>query len=158
MVDVQNISIVLTGIGLIVALYYYTLILRESNKARQAELYMQLSQSFRNPVFLKKYHEILYKYEWKDFDDWLKKYGIENNIEAHTNILSVLSLFETLGVLLQRNLIDRKIVEKQASAVLIPLWEKLESVIKEERKIRNQPTMYTDSEYLYEELIKSRRT
>ena len=108
MVDLQTVSILITGLGLTIGILYYALELRDSNKSRQAQLWMQLTESFRDREFLKQYNEILYHQKWESHDDWVKKYGVEKNIEANTKITSVLSLFETVGVLVKHNLIDKK--------------------------------------------------
>ncbi len=52
MADLQTLSLVLTGIGLIIALIYYTLTLRNTNRTRQADMLMRLHSEWGN-----KYHQ-----------------------------------------------------------------------------------------------------
>jgi hypothetical protein len=44
---------------------------RNANKARHAGLYMQLWNSFRNPVFIRSFNEVLWHYQWDDYEDYV---------------------------------------------------------------------------------------
>ncbi len=65
MVNYQTLSIVLTGIGLIIALTYYSLQIRNQNKTRQAQLFMQIYNRWTDPTFQENYLEVTNR-EWED--------------------------------------------------------------------------------------------
>jgi hypothetical protein len=115
---------------------------------------MQLWNSFRNPVFIRSFNEVLWHYQWDDYEDYVAKYGVMNNIEAATKITAVLSLFESLGGLLQQGFLDLSVLEEQAASAFPQLWEKFKSVIHEDRKALNNPKLWNDAEYLYNQLKK----
>ena len=46
---IEYLPLVLTGIGIIVAIIYYTLTLRNTNKTRQAQLFMNLYSTYSTP-------------------------------------------------------------------------------------------------------------
>ena len=50
---IESIPLVLTGIGIIVSILYYTSVLRNANKTRELQLYMQLFQKDTSTEFQK---------------------------------------------------------------------------------------------------------
>ena len=154
MVDLENLLNVLPVVSLSIVVVYYAMNVRNANRSRQATLYMQLYNSFRNPDFIRGLNELLYHYEWESYEDYVAKYGVENNIEASTKITSLLLLFEVLGGLLQQGFLDMSVVEKQVATAFIPVWEKMRAVIEEDRKHFNNPGLWDSAEYLYGELTK----
>ena len=132
---------------------YYAINVQNANRSRQAGLYMQLWNSFRNPEFVRSFNEILYHYQWDDYSDYTEKYGVINNPDSTIKITIVLGLFESLGGLLKQRFIDLSVLEDQASSAFPPLWEKLKPIIYEDRKVVS-PKLWRDAEYLYNELKK----
>lgn len=80
MVDYQTISIVLTGLGLMIALIYYSMQIRNQNKTRQAQLFMQIYDRWLDPDFLR-YYVRSYKMEYEDLDDFNEKYSSREKLE-----------------------------------------------------------------------------
>ena len=101
---------------------------------------------------MKSYGKIRYKYEWKDFDDWFRKFGPKKDPEAYTDFTTVLYYLEGLGVFVQRGLIDIGLVADLMSNRVIVLWEKLEHAIKGSRIKQKAPKYHDHFEYLYNEL------
>jgi hypothetical protein len=130
---------VLPVLSLSIAFIYNAIIVRNSNKAREAGLYMQLWNSFRNPEFVRNFNEVMYHYQWDDYEDYVTKYGVINNLETSTKITSVFSLFENLGGLLQKGFLDLSVIAEQAAAAFPPLWEKYKTIVEEDRKALNNP-------------------
>ena len=156
MVTTEDILSLLPILSLSIAIVYYAIVVRNANKARQAGLYMQLWNNFRNPEFLRSFNEVMYHYRWDDYEDYIAKYGVMNDIEAATKITSVFSLFESLGGLLQQGFLDLSVLEEQAAMAFPTLWEKFKPVIEEDRKAYDNPTLWDSAEYLYNELKKKR--
>ena len=63
MVDIQTLSFILTGIGIIGAIIYYTLTLRNANKTRQAQLFMEIYQQYSSEDVQKTFIDLLHL-EW----------------------------------------------------------------------------------------------
>ena len=144
MVDYQTVSIVLTGIGLIIALTYYALQIRNQNRTRQAQLFMQIYNRFNEVELTSKYDEILLKTEWKDYEN-------ERSI-----IGSLAAFFEGIGVLVEQDLVDIRLVSRLISTNVIYFWEKVEPVIKEFRERTENPFAWEYVEWLYNEIKASR--
>jgi hypothetical protein len=150
---IENILNVLPLISFSIVLLYYGINIRNANRSRQAGLYMQLWNSFRNPKFFRNFNEILYHFTWNNYEDFQQKYGVINNIDESTKISTIFLLFENIGGLLKQNLLDINVIKDQAGDAYTPLWEKYSSVIFEDRKTLNNPRLWNDAEYLYKRLI-----
>ena len=151
MVDYSTLSIVLTGLGIIGAILYYTLTLRNATKTRQAQLFMSIYNRFHEVEFWKHLRE-LQEWEWDSPEEYYEKY--DSNPEMASKWNSVGSFFEGMGVMVKRNLIDVTVVDDLMSAPLMSLWQKWQPTILEQRRLRNMPTVWEWYEYLYEEVRK----
>jgi hypothetical protein len=151
---IESILNVLPLISFSIVLLYNGINIRNANKSRQAGLYMQLWNNFRNPQFFRSFNEIMYYYTWTDYVDYNQKYGVLNNIDTSTKISSIFLLFENIGGLVRQNLLDIKVIRDQAGDAYPPLWEKYYPVIVEDRKSFNSPRLWNDAEYLYNRLTR----
>ena len=78
LVVLQPVSYMAAAIGVCVAAVYYILNLRNQIQSRKAQLFMQLGEHLMDQAETKSHYEILYEWEWKDLDDFQKKYGLGN--------------------------------------------------------------------------------
>ena len=150
MIDTQTLSIVLTGIGMIIALTYYALQIRNQNRTRQTQLFMNLYNQYRSKDFVRDTRE-LSSWQWKDFDDFRAKYGSRADKEANTLFISTANFFDGVGVLVENNELDPMLVEKLMSEWIIWFWEKFGDVIMEYRKVSN-PQYLESVEFLYNKI------
>ncbi|MCW4040285.1 MAG: hypothetical protein NWE83_05995 [Candidatus Bathyarchaeota archaeon] len=103
MVDYQTISIVLTGIGMMIALTYYALQIRNQNKTRKAQIIMQVYQKMSDADFAESFWEVFSR-EWDTVEEYLEKYPSRTNFAILTNY------YEGVGILLKKGLADRALV------------------------------------------------
>jgi len=159
MVDVQTVSIVIAAVAVVVAAVNIIIQNRKAEKTRQTELMMQLFSPFRDYEFIRHYFEILNR-EWKDFDDYMKKYGMQN-YEEYSKELHVMSFFSSLGLFVRMGLIDLETVVRWHPEATLWLWEKMQPIAQEAYKrmtasgtwrMENKP--YEWFEYLYDEMKK----
>lgn len=141
-------------LALITAAVYYITISRNTIRTRKAQLFMNLYSHFRDKDFMLQWSEKFFKWSWKDFDDYLEKYGPEKNLEAFASYSSTCAYFEGIGVLVKKKLIDLTIVEELMATPIIWMWEKTESVTKGYRERFNAPQLWEWYEYLYNEMKK----
>jgi hypothetical protein len=156
MVDIQILSLVLTGIGLIIALIYYTLTLRNSIKTRQAGMLMRLHSEWGN-----QYHQdaawTVMSLDFRDYSEFESKYGpMSEGKQVHKELYRVGWFFNGLGVLLHKGLADIDLIVELFGYMAIWLWEIIQPVIIAGRELYNQPKSLEWCEYLYSELIKYR--
>ncbi len=148
---IESLPYVLTGIGIIVSILYYTTTLQNANKTRQAQLFMNLYDTYHSPEFRKKWHDLMRR-EWTDIEDWQRKYG--QNSEDLADYTSMLSFFNGIGVLLHRKLIDIEMVDDLLSVNIRGFWSHYKSTVYWTREVIDEPKLYYYTEYLYDETMK----
>ena len=158
-VSLQTVLTYLTLISIPVGVFYHIMTLNNTRKnqkltleTRQAQLFMQLYDQFRDKEFQKDISSIYNIWEWKDYDDFEEKYGRTTNPEKYSSYASVVTFFEGIGVLLNQGLIGRNLVDDMMSGVITRFWEKILPLVEEMRNIRRWPQYMEWFEYLYDEI------
>lgn len=141
-----------------VAVIYYILTLRANQRTmrltldtRQAQLFLQLYTTFTSYDFKTKWNDVMHVWEWKDYDDYMSKYGFFNQ-EEFPKFDMVGTFFEGVGVLVKRNLIDVTLVDDLMSGHVVSSWERFEPLIMDIRNRMNWPQCLEWWEYLYHEI------
>ena len=103
---------------------------------------------------IKSYGDVRFRWEWKDTDDWIKKYSAQRgDFEAWASGMSFFTYLEGVGVLVQQGLLDINLVENLMADRIVEIWDKWEPLIKDIRKMAD-PKYYDHIEYLYNEMKK----
>ena len=176
--DIQTATIVITGIGVLIAAVSQIYTNRQANQqraielknqeltlhaqhqaleTRQAELFMQLYNRWSSPELVNAY--IVSRYQIQD--DELKQLidhfltaplRDERSIEIfkHQQVMNL--FFEGLGMLVKKQLIDINIVEDLLKQRFIWFFERMTPFIIQTRQGLRDPTMFSNMEYLYHEL------
>jgi hypothetical protein len=134
-------------LALTASIIYYALVLRNQNKTRQTQLFMNLYQVYRSKEFVRDTRELT-SWTWTDFEDFRSKYGSRADKEANTLFHSTSNFFDGIGVLVERNELDPKLVAELMSSWIIWFWEKFGDIIVEYRKV-SDPNMLRKVEFLY---------
>jgi hypothetical protein len=163
MVSLEVVAILLSGISISASLYYYSSVLQNANKTqqmqletRQTQLYQQLFNRFMDdsfPVFW----EVLFDWSWSDYDDFMDKYGFDNNPEDWNRFIIATSPWENMGILIKEGMIDPKILFHWMGPYPLYLWDKVEPVMVEYRNRNNIPSFFEwfeDIYYCFKELQK----
>jgi hypothetical protein len=124
MVDYQTLSIVLTGIGLIIALTYYALQIRNQNKSRTAQTFIQLYQNAIDQGYIQSLSEAIWLQENEGFDEWWDKYGPENNMEFFVRWYRGIVFYESIGILVKNGIVDLSLVDDLMSGPVLITWER----------------------------------
>ena len=154
-VGLTEISAVAAAAGVILGLIYYVLDIRHQTMIREMDLLMRLQLHACGKEFMDAYQKIL-NMEFKDYDDFVKKYGpLTAEKPEQTSILMLAMFMEGIGVLLHRKLADIEGIRE-----LFPIesgWEKLEPVLVGTRNKSGNPEAWAWFEYLYNEVKKKGR-
>lgn len=157
MIDIGLISVVVSAVSLSVAASYYVMNIRNAQKnmrttleTRQAQLFMQIYSSFHEEEFFEKFTNIL-SWKWKDYDDFMGKYGYRADPKAWRTFGSVGAFFEGIGVLVHRGLIDVDLVGELLSRHIVFFWDKIKPISLEMRS-RLEAPVDVWLEYLYNEV------
>ena len=151
MVDImllQTFSIAIASAGVFLAAIYCILQIRHQRKMRQSDLVLRLYATFGSNEFQERWTEFI-KGDYKDYDDFVKKYDIRSNPAPESSWL-----FEALGVLLKNRLIDISLVDDLFTGPSKWFWEKLKPIAEDTRKQFNCPQYAEHIEYLYNEMKK----
>ena len=156
MASFEFLAIILTGLGLTASILYYTMVLRNQNKTREAQLFMSI---YNNHIALPTQTiavELMHQWEWKDYDDFMEKYSLPNNLEAHAKWTHYFSSLEGLGILLRKGLIDADLIYSTQYGSIIMIWERFLPIIEIWRETVGSH-LYEDPEFLYNEMVRMRK-
>jgi len=152
MVDITETAAIIAAAGVMIGVVYYILDIRNQSKVRQTELILQL-YSFYNTETCQKALSRVLALEYRDYDDFVKKYGSipsPSPNEVQVSLQMVGTFFEGVGVLLSQGLLDIHLVQKLFNVK--GYWKKIEPVVIELRKILKDPREKEWFEYLYNEI------
>ncbi len=162
MVELSVIRDLVAIFGVIAGFSYYVLTVRNSQRTqrqqletRQAQLFMQLYQDLLSENNMRSLLDLM-NMEWEDFDDFERKLGSDNNPDSFVKRTSIWFRMNGIGLLLRDGLIDSEKVFDLLGTWIIWLWMKWESIIKELRVRYHQPEIYTEFEYLADEMRRIR--
>jgi DNA relaxase NicK len=96
LVLLQSLSYMAGALGVCVAAFYYALNIRETTRTRRVTLTNTLIQSFISEEGSKRYMDLM-NMEWKDFDDFYKKYDSSVNPENFAKRNAVYNICDILG-------------------------------------------------------------
>jgi len=152
MVDIQTVSIAIASAGVFVAAIYYIFQLRHQNRLRQTDLVIRLASDMKSAELVAAFAD-MHEAEFKDYDDFVKKYGHPfSRNQVPMSLVMIGNFFEEVGVLFSNKLLDARLIYQ-----LIPVsgsWEKMEPVIKGLRTEYYVQAYYEWFEYLFNEMKK----
>lgn len=149
MVDVTEISAIVAAVGVLVGVVFTVLQLRDLVKTRQSDLLMRMHLAFSSKEYCDAALKML-STDYKDYDDFLKKYGHPNAPgPVQSEFSMIATFFEGIGILAKRKLVDIGLVFEYFAVGLF--WEKVKPLIEPLRKQINNPNYFEWFEYLANE-------
>lgn len=155
---------ILQTAGILVGIYYYITTIQTNRKnqqlqleTRQAQLLMNLMNTFRSTEYRRQWHT-LWAVEWRDFKDFKEKYH-GKDIEVMSAYTSVMTFYESIGVIVRNGLIDIDKVYSLLPAIKMT-WERYEPLIMGDREMFTEYTLqgrkgaWDGFEFLYNEIIR----
>ena len=170
MASFEFLAVILTGLGLTASITYYASVLKNQNKTRQAQLFIQIcNQTLNNPAFMKGYYNIM-ENEWNGFDEYLEFLG-DSGSENWNDVFLVGGILESIGVLVEEDLIHISLIASLMARVVIEYGEKVIPMLHDRTQLwrqtrKDQGKTLLDmrvgaqwkAEYLYNELMKYMKT
>jgi hypothetical protein len=161
----QSVSYIAGALGVCVAAVYYVYNMRISRRnqelmlksqeqnveTRQLQIFMSIYQTIMSKQFQRDSEEILHKWEWKNIDDYIEKYG--NQLDSHSNAAYIQRTYDGVGTLVRSGMVDSELVYDLTYVMVLEMWEKFAPEVLELRRRFNAPQVYVDFEYLYNVLI-----
>jgi hypothetical protein len=154
MVEIETISIFLTGISVSLAAIYYALTLRRQQQTRNAQAFIQLYQNAIDQGYIQSLSEAIWLQEGKDFEEWWEKYGPEHNMEFFVRWYRGIVFYESVGILVKNKIVDLALVDDLMSGPVLITWERYEPIIRGIREKYGYPHFQEWQEYLTDEIRK----
>lgn len=159
MVSIETVSIVIAAVSIVAGVYLSLQSRKQELQTRQAELFMSLYNRWSSRVFRENTQDLLLNWTWADYDDFMAKYG-PLSLRNLSRWTTVVTFFEGVGVLVEQDLIDLRLVDRLLRNSIVGVWEKLEPIIVEYRKnfsamhdMRKHYPQYDSFEYLYDLVV-----
>jgi hypothetical protein len=151
-VDITEISAIVAAAGVMVGVILTVLELRNLLRQRKTDLVTSLySSTFNNKEFTEA-GLLVMSLEYKDYGDFVKKYGQMNAKEPIWVAVNLATnFFNELGILLHEKSVRAKTIDELFGYRVALFWEKLKPLIDGMRKQLN-PRVSEWFEYLYNEM------
>jgi hypothetical protein len=148
MIQVEYLPIVLTGLGIIVSIMYYTSVLRNANKTREAQLFMQVYDKWSDTDMQKAY-EVVNNAKFSTFEQYMERQAKDEDFRWAMG--KIIGFYEGVGVLVREGLVDIRLVALLMTGTTLNFWGKIEPHID---RIREQayPRVCIETEYLANKL------
>ena len=154
LVVLQSLSYTAGAISVVLGVIYYAINLRESRRNGRITLANSLTQRMETLEFHRIWADLI-SYEWKDYDDFEKKYGTDNNQESYARRISMWRTYNGLGSMLKNNMINAEVLHDHGGDNSIWMWAKFESIIRKQRKLYHTGDSFLwGFEYLAGEMMK----
>ncbi len=92
--------------------------------------------------------------DWEDAEDWEKKYGRENDLNAFSKWNYIMRIYSLAGTHLKEGADPDLLFALYPVGAVIRLWEKFEPITNHMRTVGKNPQRHQDFEYLYLEAKK----
>jgi len=152
MVDVQTISIGIASVGVFLAAIYYIFQLRYNMKAREMEICRLNTLDYASEQGMRRYATVM-SMEWKDYEDFWKKYG-PSNPEMFGKWTSQFLTWETLGTLVRNRVVRAERLYDLGAYGAIQGWEKFKDIIQNRRDVAWGQDYMSNAEFFTQEMLR----
>jgi hypothetical protein len=149
MLDISTIATVVAAVSVVVGMIFTILELRHMARTRRTDVIMRIYDRFGSKEMVEAIYSI-----GKLRSETPTTFPPQ---DALTGPIQIAVIFEGLGVLLQQDLIDLKLVDSLFGPTLEALWEPIRPLIHGMRDSLKQPTFFSHFEYLYNRLNEYRK-
>jgi len=155
MVTLEQVVYIVPVLGLTASIFYYAMVLRNQNKTRQAQTYMNIYNTARSMEF-RKARRIVNSILWTTPESFMELVFNEDQERDENNVsfVTVGTFYEGLGVLVREELINIRLISLFMGGEIRRFWERLVPIVDGVREIMDYPRLWSETEYLYNELIR----
>jgi len=152
MASFEFLAIILTGLGLIVSLLYYAIVISNQNKVMKTQILQRSLESLSTRETNIDWWTV-YGLEWEDYDDFITKYGPVADTELYARINTVWNEMNGIAYLVYKGIIDIESVYDYGGGRPVALYRKYEPIFDELERRRGW-NRFEWLEYLYDEMRK----
>jgi hypothetical protein len=156
--DIQTVSIVIAAISVVIGVINSILSNQREEEQRQVQLVSQLYDRYLSPDMLRDYTEVVYQWDFTDYEDYKPKYSITTGkFEAYNKFSRVARFISHTCEMINLGHIGMKYVSGNLAGNIITFWDKYQPVLIGSRTFFNNPAAFDDIEAVYPLLIKQRQ-
>ena len=145
----------LQTVALVVGISYYIMVLRNQQRSqihaddtRKIQLLHEINQFAIDPKL--PWKEMM-DMEWDDYEDFITKYGFDNNPDHYIGMIGIWHNLNLYGLLVDEGLIDISTYVRVTGFLIVELWKKFGAVIEEMRRVQENPEYLIGMEILARE-------
>jgi hypothetical protein len=144
LIDVETVASIVTTLSIVIGVIFTILEIQHLGKTRKTEVIMKIYERFGTREIVEAINRVG-SAKLENIADYNKKYGF-------TDVTLIAELFEGIGVLLEQNLIDIKMVDRLFGPTLNSLWIRMKPVLYAMREGLKEPFFFSHYEYLINRL------
>jgi hypothetical protein len=161
--DIQTATIIITGIGVLIAAVNQIYTSRQANQQRQTQLFMDLYNRWNTKQFAQIYGSLRYQQKgYEEFNQLWEQHGDYTShlkdVDNYSEYQTFATFFEGIGVLVRRGLIDIDVVEDLFANRIIWWWETWQPISKDARDATGDPKLHDHTLFLYNEMKKRQQS
>jgi hypothetical protein len=158
--EIQAAYYMVAATGVLVAAVFYILNLREQRRnmrltleTRKIGLIQEITRSMSSVEGQMTTFELM-NYNWKDYDDFDKRYGSDSNPEAAAKRYSIWRAFNNMGGMLRKGVLNIEDLYDAIGPYFIGLWLRYKPIIDGVRERYNGQGYMRDFDFLVVEMVK----
>jgi hypothetical protein len=158
--EIQAAYYMVAATGVLVAAIYYVMTLRTNQRnmeqtleTRKLQFINDVNTGLMTEEGLKRYATLL-NMEWRDYDDFERKYGSDYNLDNFAMRNSAWNGYDLFSAMLRDGLVDAETLYNSVTTGPFMLWAKLEDVIREQRRRYVGVDYLANFEYLAKEMLR----
>jgi hypothetical protein len=151
--EIQAAYYMVAATGVLVAAVFYVMNLRETTRNRRTSFANNLQINIQDQKWQQLYMEVM-NMQWRDFDDFKKRYDSSVDVESYSKRHSVLMGYDILGWQFRKGLVDVDSFTDVWILGIVLCWHKFKPIIEGYRGWQYPKGAYRDFEYLAKVLEK----
>jgi hypothetical protein len=158
MVSFEFIVIICSWLALCASFVYYGIALREQNLVRGAQLRLDQIRFINDKGTDRALTEVLWVWEWEDFDDYWAKYSPKKNPDANVTRRVARNYYVALATMVRKGDLDIEHLYELNPSGVTRYWEKMGPIAQEFRRRNDYPDYLESVEYLAKRISEIRKS
>ena len=148
MVSFEFIVIVSSWLALCASFLYYGLAVRAQNRVKASQLRLDQIKFINDEVVDRVLTEILWVWQWEDFDDYWAKYNPKGNPDANVTRRIARNYYVALATMVRARDLSIKLLYELNPSGVTRYWDKIGPIALEFRRRNDYPDYLEPVEYL----------
>ena len=145
-------------LALCASFLYYGRALTEQNRVRKSQIRLDQIRFINDEVTDRALTEILWVWEWKDFDDYWAKYSPRGNPEANVTRMIARNYYMALAAMVRNDDLNIELLYELNPSGVTRYWEKMGPIAQEFRRRNDYPDYLEPVEYLAGRITELRKS